>query len=147
LWDVFRRKHLLIGCHRRDPAGYAAAKAVAETLAADLPTSRARVARAPRPGRLASLLATGQLDVAVLDSETAAAMATGRGDFAPYGAVPLGTLYQLGAPHVLLAHARFPGRHVATVAGALAHGRMAGFDQSASPPCPWRIEAALAIFH
>ncbi len=117
-WVVYRKKHLLIGSHRADPATYAEAKRLAAVLAEHLPKSRSRVARAPTAGRLASLLGTDQLDVAVLSRDDAMAMRSGEGKFAPYGTIPLALLANLEA-HVLVAHERFPERHAWLVSKTL----------------------------
>ena len=84
-WQVYRQKHLLIGCHREDPETYDLAQQVVATLDERLPEAAARPARARTAGRLASLLGTDQLKLAVLSEEDAAAMAVGAGRFAPYG--------------------------------------------------------------
>lgn len=120
-WVVYRRKHLLIGSHRKNLAGYALAKTVAATLAEGLPASRARVARAPAATRLASLLATDQLDLAVLTIAEAEAMETGEGRFAPYGTIALELLFPLEGGHALFAHDRFRDDHAAMVTDALDH--------------------------
>jgi hypothetical protein len=120
-WVVYRRRHLLIGCHKRDPTAYARAKAVEARLAAALPEARARTARAPDAARLASLFATDQLHVGLLRAGEAAAMRAGRAPFAPYGAVPLTTVGGLGE-HLLCAVAGFRDEHVALVMDALAAG-------------------------
>ncbi len=141
-WVVYRKTHLMIGAHRGDAAGYARAKAVAEHLAERLPASRARVARAPAASRLAGLLATGQLDIAVLDALTAQAMAVGADVFLAYGALELATLAMLPGGRVLAAHARFPERHGAQLAEALLGSDLAPLsEQPARPPLPWRAEA------
>ncbi len=117
-WVVYRKKHLLIGSHRADPPTYAEAKRLAAVLAERLPKSRSRVARAPTAGRLASLLGTDQLDVAVLSRDDAVAMRSGEGKFAPYGKIPLALLANLDA-YVLIAHERFPARHAWLVSKTL----------------------------
>lgn len=117
-WVVYRRKHLLIGCHRDDPETYALAKRIAAALAEHLPAAKARVARAPYPGRLASLLGTGQLEVAVLGTDEAGEMLGGAGPFAPYGPVAVRLLTPVG-DRLLVARADFPERHAWLVTGAL----------------------------
>lgn len=117
-WAAYRQKHLLIGAHRSDGKTYELARRVAGHLAEHLPKSRARVARAPTAGRLASLLNTRQLDVAVLDGADALAMLKGTGDFEAYGPVPVRLLAMLDH-RLLLAHERFPKRHAWLVMSAL----------------------------
>ncbi|MEM1346235.1 MAG: hypothetical protein AAGI34_16860 [Pseudomonadota bacterium] len=144
-WVVYRRKHLLLGCHRGDAAGYALAKRAAEELAAHLPKSRARVARAPGPARIASLLATDQLDLAVLDTETAQAMAAGDGTFAAYGKQQLATLALFDGDRALLAHPRFPERHASLVAETLIGSGLAPREVQHTPPLPWHKEALVLL--
>lgn len=129
-WVVYRRKHLLIGCHRDDPAGHAAATALSRHLETHLPTARSRVARAPAATRLAALLATDQLDVAVLQPDEVRAMRGAAGPFIAYGRLPLTTLAALGTGHLVVAHARFPDEHAALVAEALG-------DAPAAADAPW----------
>jgi hypothetical protein len=131
-WVVYRRKHLLVGCHRDDAAGQAAARAAVTALEAHLPDARSRVARAPAATRLAALLATDQLDLAVLAPGEVSAMMAAEGPFAAYGRIPLTALAPLGAGHALLAHARFRDDHAALVSEALAEEAA-----DAPPPAPW----------
>ena len=117
-WEVYRKKHLLIGCHRGDPETYALAQRIEALLAEHLPAAKARVARAPHAGRLASLLGTGQLEIAVLAADEAAAMLRGSGTFAPYGPVAVRLLAPVG-DRLLVARPDFPDRHAWLVTGAL----------------------------
>ena len=136
-WEVYRRKHLLIGCHKDDPDGYALAKAAIATLDEHLPAARARVARGPTAGRLASLLATEQMDVALLGESDALAMAAGTGRFAPYGAIALATLVALPG-RLLVSRADLPGRHAWLVADALeGWGESVPRTAPAAPALPW----------
>jgi len=109
-WMVYRQKHLLIGCHKADLDGYAAAKAIVAHLAEHLPAARARVARAPAPSRLASLMATEQLDVALLDERNIRAMRRGDGVFAAYGSIDLTSLARIDR-WLLVSRRDFPIRH------------------------------------
>lgn len=122
-WTVYRKKHLLIGCHKEDARTYELAKRVVGILQDHLPSAEARVARAPTAGRLASLLGTDQLHVAVLGRAHAVHMAAGTDAFKPYGAIPL-TLVAPVADRVLIAHESLPKRHVWLVAAALADDRI-----------------------
>lgn len=117
-WVVYRKKHLLIGAHRADPETYQLAKNLAGSLAKHLPKARSRVARAPTAQRLASLIGTDQMDVAVLGRTDAIAMRDGTGHFEPYGRIDLVLLTAL-QDHLLVAHARFPKRHAWLVTAAL----------------------------
>ena len=86
-WTVYRQRNLFIVASRTDEAALALARAVVEGLSTELPESRAKVTRATDPVRIASLLATGQLDVAVVSRSEAAAMLVGSGEFRAVGPV------------------------------------------------------------
>lgn len=139
-WVVYRRKHLLIGCHRQDPDGYTTAKQVVGYLDDHLPAARARVARAPAAHRLASLLGTDQLDLAVMEPSAARAMRSGGEGFASVGAVEIETLVMLGDGRALVVHARFNSEHAALVADALLGSDAAPRSMQQDPPCPWHEE-------
>ena len=81
-WTVYRQRNLFIVASRTDEAALLLARAIVEGLAVELAASRARVTRAIDPVRIASLLATGQLDVAVISREDASAMLAGSGTVA-----------------------------------------------------------------
>ncbi len=121
-WVVYRKRRLLIGTSRADAPSYPLGKQVAETLLAYLPDSRARASRAPDPWRLASLLSTAQLDVAILSATDAAALLRGHTPFADFGGVALAGLFGLGG-HLLVARADFPARHAYLVTRTLAEHR------------------------
>ncbi len=136
-WVVYRKKHLLIGCHRADPETYTLAKQVVALLGKHLPAAKSRVARAPDAGRLASLLGTAQMDVAILSAPDAAAMLQGTGRFEPYGAIALRVLTPV-AGRLLLARADIPERHAWLVTGALAGSELAPAREPAGDlGVPW----------
>lgn len=136
-WVVYRKKHLLIGCHKGDPETYVLAKRAVALLAEHLPAAKSRVARAPDSGRLASLLGTGQMEVAILSATDATAMAEGSGRFAPYGPVAVRLLLPVGG-RLLLSRADFPERHAWLVTGALAGTELAPApDPAAGAAVPW----------
>ena len=116
-WVVYRQKHLLIGSHRKDPETYDLSQELVLTLEHLLPEASARSARAPHPERLASLLGTRQLELAILSVESGTD-AIGDGDFAPYGAIPLTLVTDLKS-HLLVAHEDFTRHHAWLVAAAL----------------------------
>lgn len=117
-WTIYRRKHLLIGCHKDDDETYSLAKSIVVTLNQHLPDARARVARAPTAQRLASLLGTRQLDVALLSPDNARQMNAGEGPFIPYGEIDLGVV-QLLQGYLLICRNDFPARHAWLLAQAL----------------------------
>lgn len=136
-WTVYRLKHLLIGCHREDPTTYDLAKQVVAVLGDHLPSAKSRVARAPTAGRLASLLGTDQLHVAVLGWQHAARMAAGKAEFKPYGAIPLQLVTPLGE-RALIAHSSLPKRHIWLVAAALSESALVtGPSVSGENTLPW----------
>jgi hypothetical protein len=121
-WTVYRQRNLFIVASRTDPAALDLARSVAKGLATELPESHARMTRATDPVRVASLLATGQLDVAIVSRGEAAAMLAGAGDYRAVGPVPLRKLAELGA-HVLVALDSFRSRHAYLLAAAIDHLR------------------------
>ncbi|MEM7023304.1 MAG: hypothetical protein AAF637_12040 [Pseudomonadota bacterium] len=136
-WEIYRKKHLLIGCHKADPETYDIAKRIVALLADHLPAAKSRVARAPNAGRLASLLGTAQMDVATLDLPEAAAMAEGTGAFEPYGRIVLRLLTPVDG-RLLVARADFPERHAWLVTSALSGSDLvSSLEQPGDPGIPW----------
>jgi hypothetical protein len=119
-WTVYRRRNLFIVAARTDERALALARAFAEGLATELPESHARMTRATDRVRVASLLATEQLDVAIVAREDAAAMREGSGAFRSVGPTPLCTLAEFGA-HLLVALESFKPRHAYLLSGAADH--------------------------
>lgn len=95
-WNVYRKRNLLILTSRSDAPSFPIGERVASVLAKHLPESRARVSRAPSTRRVASLISTGQMDVAVMSTDNAADLYTGRADFKEFGPVPLRSIVTLG---------------------------------------------------
>ncbi len=118
-WNLYRQKHLLILTSKSDPDGFALGQAIAETLVARLPSSGARVTRAPDLARVASLMSTKQLDIAVLGRQGARAMHDGASPFESYGAVALRVVANFD-DYVLVSRDDFPALHGYQVAAALA---------------------------
>jgi TRAP-type uncharacterized transport system substrate-binding protein len=128
-WVVYRRRHLLIGTDKATQGSYELGKSLAAVLELLLPDSRARVARAPDSRRIASLLASAQLDIALLPRAEALALAEGAGPFSNYGPLELRALY-VSAPFVLVCRDDFPEQHAYLVTEALASGF--GVDREAT---------------
>ena len=136
-WVVYRKKHLLIGCHKADPETYDLAKQVVKLLEEHLPAAKSRVARAPDARRLASLLGTAQMEVATLSPSDAAAMLQGTGRFEPYGALALRVLTPVGG-RLLDARADFPERHAWLVTSVLVGSNLApAVERPGDPHIPW----------
>lgn len=123
-WTVYRLRNLFLVAARTDPAAVALAEALAQGLARELPESQARMTRAADPVRVASLLATGQLDVAVVGRDEAALMREGGGAFAAVGPAPILALADLGG-HLLVTVESFRPRHAYLLSEAVAHLRAA----------------------
>ena len=117
-WMVYRQRHLLILTDRSDPPSYPLGKQVAAVLATHLPASKARVTRAPRTERIASLLSSKQLDVALMTPPDAVALAAGLPPFKAYGPVALRTLIVLDG-YLLVCRDDFPARHAYAVTRTL----------------------------
>ena len=117
-WQVYRRRHLLIGCSRADAPTYPLAQRIAEVLAAELPESSARVTRGPDPWRLASLLTSGQLELVLLAAADVAALRDGRAPFEAFGPTDLNALFAFG-DHFLVCRPDFPDHHGYQVVQAL----------------------------
>lgn len=117
-WAVYRQKHLLIGCQKDVPATYDLSKQIVAHLESELPAASARVARAPAASRLASLLATDQLNIAILAPDIAQAMATGSDKFAAYGSIELTTLLAMDE-FLLVGHSRLKDHHCWQITKAL----------------------------
>ena len=109
-WQVYRQRHLLIGTSKADAPTYPLGQRIAEVLAGELPASRARVTRGPDPWRLASLLATGQLEVVLLAAGDVAALREGRAPFAAFGPTELNVLFAFG-DYFLVCRPDFPPHH------------------------------------
>jgi hypothetical protein len=121
-WTVYRQRNLFIVASRTDPRALLLTRMIVHGLARELPEARARVTRASDPVRIASLLATGQLDVAVVSREDAAGMVAGSDGFRAVGAVPLVSLANLGR-YELVAMESYKARHAYLLARAVDHMR------------------------
>ncbi len=63
--NVYRQSHMLIMCSKEDRGAFKFTKYIASYLDNDLPSSRARVARAPHKERIIDLLKTNQIPLAI----------------------------------------------------------------------------------
>ena len=133
-WVAYRRKHLLIGCHRKDNRTFELAETLVGEINHALPKAKARAARTPHPERLASLIGTDQIELAVLSRVEAHQMRDGAGKFRPYGRLELTRLGDF-SDYVLVAEAGFPDRHAWMVRAALADAGLAQ-DTNSAPALP-----------
>jgi hypothetical protein len=122
-WIAYRQAHLLLFTTRDDPASDELGERLAARLRETLPESRAQVARAPHADRVASLLASGQADTAVLAQDLALALLRGEQPFTDYGPVPLRALGR-GERYVLVCRDDFKPRHAFLIAEALCQGEV-----------------------
>ena len=100
-WDVYRKARLVLLASGSDAAAVRLVQALAAIYARRLPDSRATHARARDLNDVGRLLASGQLDVAVLREGDAHALATAAPPFADNGPTALRTLAALGE-HLLV---------------------------------------------
>ena len=121
-WKIYRKRYLLILTSRTEAASYPLGKRVAEVLATHLPSSKARVTRAPHTQRVASLISTKQMEVAILSRDDAAALLVGRAPFAEFDPVSLRTIIGLG-DYLLICRDDFPALHAYLVAATLSRNR------------------------
>lgn len=142
-WAVYRKRHLLILTSKTDAASYPLGKRVAKVLATHLPASKARVTRAPYTARIASLISSKQMEVAILARDDAAALLEGRAPFAEYDPVPLRAIIGLGG-YLLVCRDDFPARHAYLVAEALSINRDQ-LDVAVSPGAKGMAEPDAAV--
>lgn len=131
-WQVYRRKHLLIGANKADPPTYELGKKIAALLETELPESRARVARAPHAWRLASLLTSDQIQLILLDRDDINGLRHGRDGFEAFGATDLRVLYQFG-DYWLVSRPDFPESHAALVTQVFVEHGMSIAKRQAPP--------------
>lgn len=134
-WPVYRRYRLLIVGQGDDAKGMALARAVAETLARFLPTSRAQWTRAKDGRRVGVLIATNQQDVAIMTKKSAEALFLGKPPFVDLGASPLLAIVSFGG-HLLVCRPDFLARHAYLVAKALSEHEDALPVPAGSPEAP-----------
>jgi hypothetical protein len=118
-WEVYRRKHLLVGTCRADPESYPLGKRLVSMLVSGLPESKARITRAPDQKRLASLLTTDQLELVLFTVDEAVALDGGKAPFTDYGPYPLRLVFEVDG-YALVCGETFPARHAWLVTETLA---------------------------
>ncbi len=120
-WDVYRKARLVIVASFEEPEAVRLGRRLAETLARRIPRSRAMLSRARDTNDLFRLLASKQLDVALVGEADAHAAASGAQSFADGGKIPLRTLAQIG-PYLLVCRAEVPRASAYQIAEAIADG-------------------------
>jgi hypothetical protein len=120
-WDVYRKARLVIVASLEEEEAVRLGRLVAVTLARRIPQSRAMLSRARDTHDLFRLLASKQLDVALVDEADADAVATGARGSADGGGIPLRSLARVGR-HLLVCRADFPRANAYQIAEGLAEG-------------------------
>lgn len=95
-WDAFRRSRLVLLVSATDETSVRLAQALVAIYASRLPQSRASYARARDTNDLVRLIASKQLELALLRESDAEAVFTGAEPFADNGSVALRTLAAFG---------------------------------------------------
>jgi NMT1-like family len=142
-WQAYRKSRLIIVTSAAEPGSYPLGEAIATLLAQHLPESRALAARTANSREIVKLLASNQLDVAILAAADARDAYEGRGHFRTEGALPLRALAVLG-PYLLVCREDFPAPSAQAIASALAeHWR----GEGAPPASPDGGPRAAIPFH
>jgi TRAP-type uncharacterized transport system substrate-binding protein len=118
-WEIYRKARLVLLTSADDPAAVRLGQAVAGLLAKHLPESRAMMSRARDTNDLVRLIASKQLDAALMLGDDAAAAFLGSGRFADNGGVPLRAIAQFDL-HLLVCRDDFPKANAYQVAEMLA---------------------------
>lgn len=137
-WDTYRKARLVLLVSAADDSSVRLAQALAGVFAQRLPQSRATYARSRDTNDVVRLLASRQLDLALLREADAIAAFTGAEPFADNGGIGLRTLAQLGE-HVFVALDDVPDAAAYMLVEALSeHWRDidAAFVRNASGPRP-----------
>ena len=119
-WQVYRKSRLIIVTSADDPASHALGEAIAALLARHLPEHPALASRAAHALDAVKLLASAQLELAILSASDARDACDGRGRFAGEGALPLRAL-TVFTPYLLVCRDDFPGARAHLIATALTH--------------------------
>lgn len=113
-WKVYRKLHLFIVVNRDDTVAYDLGQAIAHTLAEEIPESRAMVTRARNSLRLASLISTQQLDVALLPRTELTAWQTHQHPYEQLQSTDLKELFEV-EDYVLISRDDFRAEHAAWI--------------------------------
>lgn len=144
-WDVYRKVRLVIVASFEQQEAVRLGRRLAATLARHIPESRAMLSRARDTNDLFRLLASKQLDVALVDAADARA-ATGGGDRAASGHVPLRSLARVG-PYLLVCREDFPRANAYQIAEALADGWQEVLEPADGSPGPRPPASTGVVLH
>jgi TRAP-type uncharacterized transport system substrate-binding protein len=118
-WDVYRKVRLVVVVNAQESASVQLGQAIAGLLAKHLPDTRAMLARARDINDVVRLLASKQLDTALMREEDASEAFGGAGRFADNGKVPLRALAQFG-PYVFVCRDDLPRANAYQLAETIA---------------------------
>lgn len=119
-WDVYRKARLVLLVSATDQTSARLVQALVPIFAQRLPESRATSARARDINDLVRLLASKQLEVALMREGDAYAALAGDAPFADNGRVALRTLGALGDYHLLVCREEVPDSAAYMLVEALA---------------------------
>ncbi len=145
-WDVYRRARLVIVASFEEPEAARLGRRVAATLARHIPQSRAMLSRARDTSDLFRLLASKQLDMALVGEADAHAAVTGTQGFAAGGRIPLRSLAQIG-PYLLVCREEFPRANAYRIAETLAEGWPEIFEPTAEAAGPRPTSSVRVALH
>lgn len=117
-WKVYRKLHLFIVVNRENARAYDLGQAIAHVLADEIPESRARVTRARDLWRLASLISTHQLDVALLPRAELTAWQSQTPPYNQLQPTQLNELFEIDG-YVLISRDDFRPDHAALIKATL----------------------------
>jgi TRAP-type uncharacterized transport system substrate-binding protein len=106
-WEVYRKVRLVVLVNAEEAASVQLGEIIARLLAKHLPESRAMMARARNINDVVRLIASKQLDTALMREEDASLAFGGTGRFADNGKVPLRAIAQLG-PYLFVCREDLP---------------------------------------
>lgn len=120
-WEVHRKTRLVLLASAADPQSVRLGSVLADLYLKRLPESRAMMARARDDNDLVRLLASKQLDIAVMRAADAYAALAGRRPYADTGGVRLRALAALGE-HLVVCREELPSASAYMLIEALAVG-------------------------
>jgi len=145
-WEVYRKTRLVIVASFEEQEAVRLGRLLAATLARRIPQSRAMLSRARDTNDLFRLLASKQLDMALVDEADAHAAASGAQGFADGGKIPLRSLAQIG-PYLLVCRAEFPRANAYQIAEALAEGWREIFEPTIKAAGPQPAASVRVALH
>lgn len=127
-WDAFRNKYLQIATNKVDTEGDVLGEQIVLTLRHNVPASRALVTRAPDLDRIASLLYTNQIKVALLSSTDMQQLVS----MELYKDLPI-TILLHNEKYFLIARSDMPEQHVHIICRTLLDDKTFAFKLPLKP--------------